>query len=159
MFLDVPISIEGSQWIPGYYKALEAIGNPSTFYISVLVMGVFYHLYNQSFYQAFDKNFPLTFSAGNTMNRVVVIVSSVLVFGNLVRPLNSVGSAITFLGLFCSQATAAMKVNKIEELGLEYASVTNLVNLCFQRQNGFLFFGEWMLVNLLLSICPSISLN
>ncbi|CAJ2642027.1 unnamed protein product [Trifolium pratense] len=149
MFLDIPISIEGSQWIPGYYKAIEAIGNPSTFYISVLVMGVFYHLYNQSFYQALDKKFPLTFSAGITMNRVVVIVSSVLVFGNLVRP------PLTFL---YSQATAAMKANKIEELGLEYASVTNLVNLCFQRQNGFLFFGEWMLVNLLLSICPSISL-
>ncbi|PNX73906.1 xylulose 5-phosphate phosphate chloroplastic-like [Trifolium pratense] len=109
------IFVEGSQWIPGYYKALEAIGKPSTFYIWVLVSGVFYHLYNQSSYQALDEISPLTFSVGNTMKRVVVIVSSVLVFRNPVRPLNGLGSAIAILGTFLySQATAAKKAKKIE---------------------------------------------
>ncbi|KAK2394509.1 glucose-6-phosphate/phosphate translocator 1, chloroplastic [Trifolium repens] len=111
----VAIFVEGSQWIPGYYKALEAIGKPSTFYIWVLVSGVFYHLYNQSSYQALDEISPLTFSVGNTMKRVVVIVSSVLVFRNPVRPLNGLGSAIAILGTFLySQATAAKKEKKIE---------------------------------------------
>lgn len=111
----VAIFVEGSQWIPGYYKALEAIGQKSTFYIWVLVSGVFYHLYNQSSYQALDEISPLTFSVGNTMKRVVVIVSSVLVFRNPVRPLNGLGSAIAILGTFLySQATAKKKAKKIE---------------------------------------------
>lgn len=111
----VAIFVEGSQWIPGYYKALEAIGKPSTFYIWVLLSGVFYHLYNQSSYQALDEISPLTFSVGNTMKRVVVIVSTVLVFRNPVRPLNALGSAIAILGTFLySQATSKKKEKKIE---------------------------------------------
>ena len=111
----VAIFVEGSQWIPGYYKAIEAIGKASTFYTWVLVSGVFYHLYNQSSYQALDEISPLTFSVGNTMKRVVVIVSSVLVFRNPVRPLNGLGSAIAILGTFLySQATSKKKAMKIE---------------------------------------------
>ncbi|BAT93342.1 hypothetical protein LR48_Vigan05g007000 [Vigna angularis] len=111
----VAIFVEGSQWIPGYYKAIEAIGKPSTFYIWVLLSGVFYHLYNQSSYQALDEISPLTFSVGNTMKRVVVIVSTVLVFRNPVRPLNALGSAIAILGTFLySQATSKKKEKKIE---------------------------------------------
>jgi solute carrier family 35 protein E1 len=49
------------------------------------------------------------------MKRVVVIVSSVLVFRNPVQPLNGLGSAIAILGTFLySQATAAKKEKKIE---------------------------------------------
>ncbi|XP_028771873.1 xylulose 5-phosphate/phosphate translocator, chloroplastic [Neltuma alba] len=111
----VAIAVEGSQWIPGYYRAIEAIGKPSTFYIWVLLSGLFYHLYNQSSYQALDEISPLTFSVGNTMKRVVVIVSSVLVFRNPVRPLNALGSAIAILGTFLySQATAAKKAKKAD---------------------------------------------
>ncbi|KAM7273882.1 hypothetical protein ACFE04_028546 [Oxalis oulophora] len=105
------IFVEGSQWVPGYYKAIEAVGKPSTFYLWVLLSGVFYHLYNQSSYQALDEISPLTFSVGNTMKRVVVIVSSVIVFRNPVRPLNALGSAIAILGTFLySQATAKKKI-------------------------------------------------
>ncbi|KAJ0014784.1 hypothetical protein Pint_20875 [Pistacia integerrima] len=107
----VAIFVEGSQWIPGYYKAIEAVAKPSTFYIWVLLSGIFYHLYNQSSYQALDDISPLTFSVGNTMKRVVVIVATVLVFRNPVRPLNALGSAIAILGTFLySQATAKKKV-------------------------------------------------
>ncbi|RDX74618.1 Xylulose 5-phosphate/phosphate translocator, chloroplastic, partial [Mucuna pruriens] len=111
----VAVFVEGSQWIPGYYKAIEAVGKPSTFYIWVLLSGVFYHLYNQSSYQALDEISPLTFSVGNTMKRVVVIVSTVLVFRNPVRPLNALGSAIAIFGTFLySQATSKKKAKKIE---------------------------------------------
>nr|AFK38587.1 unknown [Lotus japonicus] len=111
----VAIFVEGSQWIPGYHKAIETIGKPSTFYIWVLVSGVFYHLYNQSSYQALDEISPLTFSVGNTMKRVVVIVATILVFRNPVRPPNGLGSAIAILGTFLySQATSAKTAKKIE---------------------------------------------
>lgn len=107
--------VEGSQWVQGYHKALEAVAKPSTFYLWVLVSGIFYHLYNQSSYQALDDISPLTFSVGNTMKRVVVIVSTVLVFRNPVRPLNALGSAIAVLGTFLySQASSAKKAKKDE---------------------------------------------
>ncbi|KFK25984.1 hypothetical protein AALP_AA8G188000 [Arabis alpina] len=109
----VAIFVEGSHWVQGYHKAIASVGKPSTFYFWVLLSGVFYHLYNQSSYQALDEISPLTFSVGNTMKRVVVIVSTVLVFRNPVRPLNALGSAIAIFGTFLySQATAKKK--KIE---------------------------------------------
>lgn len=108
--LPVAVFVEGPQWAPGYYKAIEAVGKSSTFYFWVLLSGVFYHLYNQSSYQALDDISPLTFSIGNTMKRVVVIISTVLVFRNPVRPLNALGSAIAIFGTFLySQATSAKK--------------------------------------------------
>lgn len=110
----VAVFVEGpSHWVQGYHKAIASVGKPSTFYVWVLLSGVFYHLYNQSSYQALDEISPLTFSVGNTMKRVVVIVSSVLVFRNPVRLLNALGSAIAIFGTFLySQATAKKK--KIE---------------------------------------------
>ncbi|KNA08568.1 hypothetical protein SOVF_161150 [Spinacia oleracea] len=105
--------VEGSQWVPGYHKAIETIGKPMTLYIWVMLSGVFYHLYNQSSYQALDEISPLTFSVGNTMKRVVVIVATILVFRNPVRPLNALGSGIAVLGTFLySQANAAQKNKK-----------------------------------------------
>ncbi|XP_022146918.1 xylulose 5-phosphate/phosphate translocator, chloroplastic [Momordica charantia] len=112
----VAIFVEGSKWVQGYHQAIASIGQASTLYIWVLISGIFYHLYNQSSYQALDEISPLTFSVGNTMKRVVVIVSSVLVFRNPIRPLNAVGSAIAILGTFLySQTTTKKSAKKIEE--------------------------------------------
>jgi solute carrier family 35 protein E1 len=106
----VAIFVEGSQWVSGYHTAIQTIGNPLTFYLWVLLSGVFYHLYNQSSYQALEDISPLTFSVGNTMKRIVVIVSTVLVFRNPVRPLNALGSAIAIFGTFLySQASSKKK--------------------------------------------------
>ncbi|KAF8028755.1 hypothetical protein BT93_E1418 [Corymbia citriodora subsp. variegata] len=115
----VAVFVEGAQWVQGYHKAIEAVGKPSTFYFWVLLSGVFYHLYNQSSYQALDDISPLTFSVGNTMKRVVVIVSTVMVFRNPVQPLNALGSAIAIFGTFLySQATSAKKA-KIQAVGCQ----------------------------------------
>jgi solute carrier family 35 protein E1 len=106
----VAVFVEGSQWVQGYHRAIASVGKPSTFYLWVMLSGLFYHLYNQSSYQALDEISPLTFSVGNTMKRVVVIVSTVLVFRNPVRPLNALGSAVAIFGTFLySQATAKKK--------------------------------------------------
>ncbi|XP_050220702.1 xylulose 5-phosphate/phosphate translocator, chloroplastic [Mercurialis annua] len=110
----VAVFVEGSQWIQGYHKAIETVGQSSTFYLWVMLSGVFYHLYNQSSYQALDDISPLTFSVGNTMKRVVVIISTVLVFRNPVRPLNAVGSAVAILGTFLYSQASAKKTNKPE---------------------------------------------
>lgn len=112
----VAILVEGSHWVEGYRQAIQAVGKSGTFYSWVVLSGVFYHLYNQSSYQALDQISPLTFSVGNTMKRVVVIVSSVLFFRNPVRPLNALGTAIAICGTFLySQATTAKKAKEENE--------------------------------------------
>ena len=67
---------------------------------------VFYHLYNQVSYMSLDEISPLTFSIGNTMKRISVIVSSIIIFHTPVQPVNALGAAIAILGTFLySQVT------------------------------------------------------
>lgn len=115
--LPVAVVVEGRHWVQGYRTATAAVASPSTLYAWVILSGVFYHLYNQSSYQALDEISPLSFSVGNTMKRVVVIVASVIAFRNPIRPLNAVGSAIAIFGTFLySQATVAtIKNDKIND--------------------------------------------
>ncbi|CAI0393523.1 unnamed protein product [Linum tenue] len=114
--LPVVILVEGSQWVGGYKNAIVAVGGRSMeFYGMVLCSGIFYHLYNQSSYQTLDDISPLTFSVGNTMKRVVVIVATVLFFRNPVKPLNALGSAIAILGTFLYSQVTAKKGKKKEE--------------------------------------------
>lgn len=47
-----------------------------------------------------DEISPLTFSIGNTMKRISVIVSSIIIFRTPVQPVNALGAAIAVLGTF-----------------------------------------------------------
>lgn len=47
-----------------------------------------------------DEISPLTFSIGNTMKRISVIVSSIIIFHTPVQPINALGAAIAILGTF-----------------------------------------------------------
>ena len=60
----------------------------------VAAQSVFYHLYNQVSYMSLDQISPLTFSIGNTMKRISVIVSSIIIFHTPVQPVNALGAAI-----------------------------------------------------------------
>ena len=66
----------------------------------VAAQSVFYHLYNQVSYMSLDQISPLTFSIGNTMKRISVIVSSIIIFKTPVQPINALGAAIAILGTF-----------------------------------------------------------
>jgi solute carrier family 35 protein E1 len=66
----------------------------------LFLSGIFYHLYNQVSYQALTNITPVTFSVGNALKRVAVIVASVIYFRNPVSPLNAAGSALALLGAY-----------------------------------------------------------
>ncbi|KAL8162561.1 hypothetical protein V2J09_014050 [Rumex salicifolius] len=90
------IAVEGPQmWAAGWQQALSDIG-PQW----VAAQSVFYHLYNQVSYMSLDQITPLTFSVGNTMKRISVIVSSIIIFRTPVQPINALGAAIAILGTF-----------------------------------------------------------
>ena len=92
--------VEGSTWAAGWSAAASALGSDAKFVQLLALGGVFYHLYNQVSYQALTGISPLTFSVGNTMKRVAVIVSSVVFFRNYVSPLNWVGTGLAILGAY-----------------------------------------------------------
>ncbi|GMY31381.1 glucose-6-phosphate/phosphate translocator 1, chloroplastic-like [Fagus crenata] len=93
------IAVEGPQmWAAGWQTAISQIG--PNFIWWVAAQSVFYHLYNQVSYMSLDQISPLTFSIGNTMKRISVIVSSIIIFHTPVQPINALGAAIAVLGTF-----------------------------------------------------------
>ncbi|KAJ0843584.1 putative sugar phosphate transporter domain-containing protein [Helianthus annuus] len=71
------IVMEGPQmWEAGWQTALTQVGPNIVWW--VVAQSVFYHLYNQVSYMSLDQISPLTFSVGNTMKRISVIVASII---------------------------------------------------------------------------------
>ncbi|XP_073003487.1 glucose-6-phosphate/phosphate translocator 2, chloroplastic-like [Typha latifolia] len=93
------VAIEGPKvWAAGWQKAVSQIG--PQFFWWVAAQSVLYHLYNQVSYMSLDEICPLTFSVGNTLKRICVIISSIVIFDTPILPINALGSAIAILGTF-----------------------------------------------------------
>ncbi|KAF6162933.1 hypothetical protein GIB67_021082 [Kingdonia uniflora] len=93
------IAVEGPQmWAAGWENAVSVIGTQFIWWVAA--QSVFYHLYNQVSYMSLDQISPLTFSIGNTMKRISVIVASIIIFRTPVQPVNALGAAIAVLGTF-----------------------------------------------------------
>ncbi|XP_041026852.1 glucose-6-phosphate/phosphate translocator 2, chloroplastic-like [Juglans microcarpa x Juglans regia] len=93
------IAVEGPKmWAVGWEKAISQSGPHFIWWVAA--QSVFYHLYNQVSYMSLDQISPLTFSIGNTMKRISVIVSSIIIFHTPVQPINAIGAAIAILGTF-----------------------------------------------------------
>ncbi|KAL6538399.1 GABA/polyamine transporter [Orobanche gracilis] len=106
------IAVEGPQmWVTGFKEALSQIG-PQLFWW-IAAQSVFYHLYNQVSYMSLNEISPLTFSIGNTMKRISVIVSSIIIFRTPVQPVNALGAAIAVLGTFLYSQGQAMKTLQV----------------------------------------------
>jgi solute carrier family 35 protein E1 len=88
-----------NHWAPMWEAAVLSSGGLVPFAKLLAAGGLFYHLYNQASYMVLDQGIsPVTFSVGNTMKRVAVVVSSVLFFKNPVSITNWVGSMVALLG-------------------------------------------------------------
>lgn len=93
------IAVEGPKmWAAGWQTAVSQIGPNFVWWVAA--QSVFYHLYNQVSYMSLDQISPLTFSIGNTMKRISVIVSSIIIFHTPIQPNNALGAAIAILGTF-----------------------------------------------------------
>ncbi|XP_078157604.1 glucose-6-phosphate/phosphate translocator 1, chloroplastic-like isoform X3 [Carex rostrata] len=91
--------LEGPKlWAVGWQRALLLIGPDFIWW--VVAQSVFYHLYNQFSYMSLDEISALSFSIGNTMKRISVILSSIIIFHTPVRPLNIIGAAIAIIGAY-----------------------------------------------------------
>ncbi|KAE8675491.1 Glucose-6-phosphate/phosphate translocator 2 [Hibiscus syriacus] len=85
------IAVEGPHmWAAGWKEAVSLIGPQFIWWMAA--QSIFYHLYNQVSYMSLDQISPLTFSIGNTMKRISVIVSSIIIFHTPVQPINALGA-------------------------------------------------------------------
>uniref|UniRef100_A0ACD5V0Z6 Uncharacterized protein n=1 Tax=Avena sativa TaxID=4498 RepID=A0ACD5V0Z6_AVESA len=99
ILLPFAFAMEGPKvWAAGWQNAVADIGPNFVWWVAA--QSVFYHLYNQVSYMSLDEISPLTFSVGNTMKRISVIVASIIIFHTPVQPINALGAAIAILGTF-----------------------------------------------------------
>ena len=108
--MQLPMSLiaEGAQ-MPAAFAAAPALmaekgitlfGLQAGFLAYLVTGSMFYHLYNQTSYQALGELSPLSHSVANTVKRVVIILASVAVFKNPITPLGQASAAVAIAGTF-----------------------------------------------------------
>ena len=120
MLLPLALIVEGASLGPAFSAApalLKAKGImlfgmfPVGFMMYLFVGSMFYHLYNQTSYQALAELSPLSHSVANTVKRVVIIVASVAVFRNPITPTGAVSAAVAIAGT-CLYSIAQQKAKE-----------------------------------------------
>ncbi|KAG5186132.1 plastidic triose-phosphate/phosphate translocator [Tribonema minus] len=64
-----------------------------------LLSGLYFYLYNEVAFLALDAVHPVVHAVGNTLKRVFIIASGVILFGNKITPLGMVGSSLAIVGV------------------------------------------------------------
>lgn len=100
-FLLAPIAllVDGPVFMPAAMAA-RGVADTALVYQRALLSAVCFHAYQQVSYMILQRVSPVTHSIGNSVKRVVVIASSILVFRNPVTQQNLVGTAIALAGVF-----------------------------------------------------------
>ncbi len=98
MLLPVTLLLEGKNIVPTI-NAIIAAGNGKKFAIETILAGIFYYLYNEVAFLTLDNVAPVTHALGNTIKRVVIIITSVLVFGTKMTTQGVIGSAVAIGGV------------------------------------------------------------
>jgi len=122
LLLPPTLLVEGKYLVTAFQEAGPAMvklgyGATAAAFLPFLLTGsVFYHLYNQTSYQALAEMNPLSHSVANTVKRVVIILASLAIFKNPITPLGAASAAVAIGGTFLySLAMQAEKKKKEEE--------------------------------------------
>merc|ERR1711972_1213457 len=97
MLIPIALLIEGPSGMLKGFKAAHATGGTS-FLLHMLYSGFFYYMYNEVAFKALGQLDPVTHAVSNTMKRVVIIITAIIVFGTPVTPLGVAGSSIAIGG-------------------------------------------------------------
>ncbi|KAL0381737.1 UNVERIFIED_CONTAM: Phosphoenolpyruvate/phosphate translocator 2, chloroplastic [Sesamum angustifolium] len=92
------ILLEGVKFSPSFL-ATQGF-NVKDLCIRLILSGLCFHTYQQVSYMILQMVSPVTHAVGNSVKRVVVIVSSVIFFQTPVSPINSLGTAVALAGVF-----------------------------------------------------------
>jgi len=96
----VSLAIEGPGLKSAWNTAVTTSGfTGKTLALWVFLSGFYYYTYNEVAFLALDSVHPITHAVGNTIKRVVIIITSIVVFKTEMTPLGALGSAIAILGV------------------------------------------------------------
>jgi solute carrier family 35 protein E1 len=99
LLLPVAALLEGSVW-KSTFQALGQSGQLWVYSLQTFLAALFYYTYNEVSFLCLDNVSPLSHTLANTLKRVFIILSSVLVFGNRITPRGIVGSTLAVGGVF-----------------------------------------------------------
>ncbi|XP_047310378.1 phosphoenolpyruvate/phosphate translocator 2, chloroplastic [Impatiens glandulifera] len=108
--LPMAILMEGVKFSPSYLQQAASVGvNIRELGIRLVLSGICFHSYQQVSYVILGMVSAVTHAVGNSVKRVVVIISSVIFFQTPVSPINSLGTAIALVGVFLYSKAKRMK--------------------------------------------------
>lgn len=113
--LPVCLVLEGKTIMPTL-KALLAAGHGRPVAVHALLSALFYYAYNEVAFQTLDKVAPVTHAVGNTIKRVIIILTSVVVFGTQMTVEGAVGSAVAIAGVLLYTLTKSRYSEKSAKL-------------------------------------------
>ena len=100
MFLiPVTLALEGSV-LRSSFQSLKATGQLASYVFQTFLASLFYYLYNEMAFLCLDNVSPISHALGNTLKRIFIIVSSMIVFGNRMTMRGAIGSMIAICGVF-----------------------------------------------------------
>mmetsp|Transcript_22668 Transcript_22668/g.27380 ORF Transcript_22668/g.27380 Transcript_22668/m.27380 type:complete len:441 (+) Transcript_22668:399-1721(+) len=117
----VTLALEGLQLTPAVVTGpvFAAIASKA------LLAGISFHSYQQISYMVLQNVSPVTHSVGKCVKSVVVIVASILFFGNYVGPLNMAGTALALIGV-CMYSYVKIQQKKRDAAAAEEAEKKKL---------------------------------
>jgi solute carrier family 35 protein E1 len=98
ILLPIALIKEGNVLIPTI-RALVVSGQAQNYAIQSLLGGLFYYFYNEVAFICLNNVAPVTHALGNTLKRVVIILTTVFVFGNPMTTNSIIGSALAISGV------------------------------------------------------------
>eukprot|EP01024_Parvocaulis_polyphysoides_P000471 TRINITY_DN10118_c0_g1_i1.p1 TRINITY_DN10118_c0_g1~~TRINITY_DN10118_c0_g1_i1.p1 ORF type:complete len:208 (-),score=34.73 TRINITY_DN10118_c0_g1_i1:391-984(-) len=112
---------EGATLKAGIDAAIAKVG-AATFYRSLFLVGILYHLYNQFAFNTLERVSPVSHGVCNVVKRVVIIGTSVLFFGNKLTMQTKIGTAVAIFGTYLY--TQAQQAHKQKQAQLKEAAST-----------------------------------
>ncbi len=97
LIVDHPMKLR-SAWITATAGATAVVSAPKLI-AGLLISGLFFYLYQEVAFKALDSVHPISHAVANTVKRVVIIVTSIIVFQNPITRANGIGSAVALLGV------------------------------------------------------------
>eukprot|EP01023_Acetabularia_acetabulum_P051989 TRINITY_DN5760_c0_g2_i1.p1 TRINITY_DN5760_c0_g2~~TRINITY_DN5760_c0_g2_i1.p1 ORF type:complete len:437 (+),score=51.99 TRINITY_DN5760_c0_g2_i1:12-1322(+) len=110
---------EGKTLKAGMDAAITKVG-AQTFYTSLLMVGLLYHLYNQFAFNTLQRVSPVSHGVCNVVKRVVIIATSVIFFGNTLTMQTKIGTAVAIFGTYLY--TQAQQAHKQKHASLKPAN-------------------------------------
>lgn len=105
--ISLPIALiwEGRGFADLWTAALDQVENTSHFVRAIVLSGFFHYLNNEVMYLALGKVHPVTLAVGNVVKRVVILVSSIMVFRNPISFQAAIGSGVGISGVLLYSLT------------------------------------------------------